>query len=90
MVHTVVVFLLLTMGFAIDRDTFSLSYINGREFTGAIPGPTGFAAYASPLRHAIGYFAYLIIPFNQWLTDGLLVSTASNSAAQVSDVGLIL
>ena len=88
MVHTVAVFSFLTMGAAISRDVFLMSYINGREFAepGVTPGPLGFQLLPSLRRQAICYLSYLVFPFNQWLSDGLLVSAASGSVAHASNV----
>ena len=65
-----------------SRNILSNSYIDGREFTGVVSGPLGFTRFASQLRQPIGYLGYLIFPLNQWLADGLLVSSTLNSAVQ--------
>ena len=93
--QTVAMFSFLTIGAVINRDAFAISYINGREFTGAdgagFPGPIGYQSFAFTNQEVVGYVAFFMFPFNQWLADGLLVSSVSNSAAQVStDVGRAL
>ena len=88
--HTIAVFSFSTIGIAIDRDVLSDSYINGREFAGAIPGPVGFLHSPHILRKTSVYVVFLMLPFNQWLSDGLLVSSSLNSIAQVSNVGPLL
>ena len=88
--HTVAMFSFSTIGIAINRDVFSISYINDREFTGPILGPVGFLTFTFPIQQVIGYVAFLMFPFNQWLAGGLLVSSPPDSVAQVSNVGLLL
>ena len=84
MAHAVVMFSVLTVGWTVNRATLSDSYIDGREFAGVEGFPRGPMGYLTLLlwdKQAISYVDYLVFPFNQWLADGFLVSSASNSAA---------
>ena len=81
--YSVALFSFLTIGFATNRNIFSMAYIDEREFTGVIPGPLGFIIFPPLDRRAVGYFSFLTFSFVQWLADGLLVSSASNSTVPV-------
>ena len=84
-VHTVAMFSFLTIGVGINRDVFSISYIDGREFPGdeiLLPGPCGYETFVYVTYGAISIVSGLMFPFNQWLADGLLVSSVSNSVVQ--------
>ena len=88
--YAVAMFSFLTIGCAINRDILSISYIDGREFTGVeglSPGPIGYPIFLFWDEQATSYVSYLMFPINQWLADGFLVSSASISAARVSHVG---
>lgn len=88
--HTVAMFSFLTIGAAINREIFSISYIDNRKFPGAdgsLPGPIGFQSSDFSSQEFIRYIAIGTFPLNQWLADGLLVSSASDSVARVSDAG---
>jgi hypothetical protein len=88
--HTVAMFLTLTIGFVINRNSFSSSFINGREFYGVEgypSGPIGYQLFIDLNRGAVIDVASLMFPLNQLLADGLLVSSASDSVAQVPKVG---
>jgi hypothetical protein len=86
--HTVTMFSATTIGFAISRNIFSSSFIDGREFHGVEGYPSGPMRYqAFDLnREAVIDVADLMFPLSQWIADGLLVSSASNSVAQVPNV----
>jgi hypothetical protein len=78
--HSTILFLFTTVGHAIDRDIISTSFIDNREFggnEGLPPGPVGYQVLASSaVAPALGQ---VLFPLSQWLADGLLVSSASNS-----------
>jgi hypothetical protein len=85
-VHAVAIFMTSTIGFVINLDLFSSSFIDRREFHGIEgyhSGPIGYQSFASLNKGAVVYVDRLIFPLAQWLTDGLLVSSASDSVAQV-------
>ena len=65
------------------RDLFSTVYVDMRNFPGAegqVPGPLGASIIysANDVRVTVISFPG---PVTQWLSDGLLVSSISNSAA---------
>ena len=72
-----------------NRNTLSISYIDNREFTsakGTSSGPLGYQIFALSDWKVATYVAFLMFPLNQWLADGLLVGSLSNSAAKASNV----
>ena len=83
--HAAAMFSFLTIGCAINRDILSTSYIDDREFPDAegrfFDGPFGYLNFFLWDKQGINYVSYFMFPFNQWLADGFLVSSASNSAA---------
>ena len=83
---TTAMFTLTTIILASFLDIMSISYINNRGFpslNGApLSGPLGYQM--STYRKGISFVAPIMVPVNQWLADGLLVSSASNSVAKVS------
>jgi hypothetical protein len=88
--HTVAMSLTSTIGFAINRNRFSNSFIDHREFPGVEgynSGPTGYWDFIVSNRGAVVDVSYIMFPLNQWLADGFLVSSASDSVAQVPNVG---
>jgi hypothetical protein len=92
-VHTVAMFSLLMIGATTNRSALSTSFVDDREFPGVDtvgfpPGPLGYYFFTELTREVTSTISTLGFPFNQWLADGLLVSSALNSAAQpVSDIG---
>ena len=86
--HTAAMFSFVTVYTATTLDTQSISYIDNREFPGAdgwSPGPLGyqFFIYSKPIT----VIPSIMFAFNQWLADGLLVSTIFNSTFQAANVG---
>ena len=86
--HTVAMFSVLTISCTLKRNLFLISYIDNREFSGAGPeapsGPLEYPAFAH--LEATAFVPSLILfRFDQWLADGLLVSSALNPVAQVSN-----
>lgn len=82
--HTVAMFSFLTISHTINRNIFSISYIDAREFSGTDdlpPGPIGYQAFVN--SEVTSIVSTLMFPFNQWLADGLLVSSAINSLPQI-------
>lgn len=78
--HTVAMFSILTIGVGMNRYVFSMSYIDGREFTGIdglLPGPIGYESIVFSTPRAFGYAAYFVNPLNQWLADGFLLYRCS-------------
>ena len=81
-VHTVALFLFLTIPIGIDIDYLAIEYINNREFPGndeLPPGPVGYDVIISATETTTVF--NVMFPLNQWLADGLLVCPISNSAA---------
>ena len=77
-IHTVAMFLVLTLSSALDLEIKSILYINDREFPGSdefLPGPLGYydVIAVRPINTAVN----AMFPLNQWLADGLLVSSIS-------------
>ena len=87
-VHTVALFLFLTIPFGIGFDDLSIEYINNREFPGNDEFPPGPVGYGDLLGlKATTTVLDAMFPLNQWLADGLLVSPILNSVAPVYNVG---
>ena len=87
-VHTSAMFSLVTIFTGMTLDIQSISYIDSREFSGDTllpPGPLGYQVRI--YSKAIGIVPSVAFLLNQWLADGLLVSTALISTDQVSDAG---
>ena len=88
MAHTVALFFFSTIPLGIHFNNVSIEYINGREFPGNdtfLPGPIGYGAIfdlqaSNPISNAM-------FPLNQWLADGLLVSSILDLVASVCNVG---
>ena len=81
--YTVVLFSFTTISLAVGRDMFSIVYIDTRNFPGTEeypPGPIGgtIVFSASAVHVTLVSFPGSV---NQWLSDGLLVSSISNSTA---------
>ena len=82
--HTVALFLFLTIPIAINRYLTSAGYIDGRNFPGTDdtpPGPFGYGYTFAP-NVPIMVIHNVMFPLNQWLTDGLLVSTVPSEIAR--------
>jgi hypothetical protein len=89
-VHTALMFSIVTVATSVGLQLQSISFIDNRKFPGngseLPPGPVGY-------KYIVGSEAVYLVPnimfqVNQWLADGLLVSSASNSIAQVSNLPL--
>jgi hypothetical protein len=88
--HTLAMLFTSTIAVAINRNVFSSSFIDHREFHGVEDypsGPIGYYPFIVTNGGALMDVSYLMFPLNQWLADGLLVSPASDSVAQVPNVG---
>lgn len=75
-VHTIVMFLIVTGYTAINIYFLFVSYIDNREFPGTdelIPGPLGYDNLIASL--APNTACNVLFTVNQWLADGLLVSS---------------
>lgn len=88
-VHTVAMFLLVTIDCCMNFCLQWISYVDNREFLGdpsTPPGPFGYQIgflYKTPMNTVAGIMSFL----NMWLADGLLVSSASNLAVGISYLG---
>jgi hypothetical protein len=87
MAHTMTMFTCVTIYTAGGLYLQSLSYIDDRGFPGVdtIPaGPIGyqFLIITDPLNS----ICYVVFYLNQWLADGLLVSSVSKPVVQVSNI----
>ena len=86
--HIVAMFSFVTISCAMNRTILSIAYIDNREFSGVgfyPSGPIEYLTFAQP-GAVLSIISFLWFPINQWLADGLLVGSASNPVAQVSDV----
>ena len=87
-VHTVAMFLFITIPTGIYLNGLSVMYINNRGFPGGgkyPPGPIGYIYIIS--TEATTTVLNAMFPLNQWLADGLLVGPISNLVAWVFNVG---
>ena len=80
--HTSAMFSFVTIFTAMNMDLLSVSYIDNRAFPGddkAPPGPFGyqFRIFSQP----INVTPYIMFFLNNWLADGLLVSSTSKYVA---------
>ena len=85
--HTVAMFSLATMSIGTGLNAMSISYVDNREFPGLgdiVPGPLGYTDL--PKFHSVNAVSNSAVQLNQWLADGLLVSSAPKSVMQVSDL----
>ena len=77
-VHTITMFSFLTINCCMNFAIQSISYIDNRAFTrkGMFPGPFVYQLYiySEPINVIPSVMFYL----NNWLADGLLVSSVSN------------
>lgn len=85
-VHTVAMFLFVTMYTAVNLQMQFTAYIDNRGFPGfgdLPPGPLGFQyiLYHKPS----GIISTIMFLLNNWLADGLLVGVVLSSTAQASD-----
>lgn len=84
--HTVALFLFVTTRVAMDQYAVSADYIDNRGFSGSgrsFPGPLGYDS----VHFTIGPFIYVYFgtfPLNQWLADGLMVSSILKPTAWMS------
>ena len=86
-VHTVAMFLFVTVDTALNLGILSICYIDNRGFLGNDRLPPGPAAYQFFIySDAISVVPNFMFVLNTWLADGLLVSSVSTSTAQVSYV----
>jgi hypothetical protein len=86
--HSVAMFSFATIYTATTLDTQSISYVENREFPGAdgwSPGSLGYQFFI--YWKAITVVPSVMFAFNQWLADGLLVSSAFDSVVLASDIG---
>lgn len=75
--HTALMFSFVTVYVATSLDLQSISFIDNREFPGidglVPPGPLGYQL--SIYSNAINLVPNLMVLLNNWLADGLLVSS---------------
>jgi hypothetical protein len=84
MAHTVTQFSLATTGAVISRNILSNSFVDNREFPGNDKAPPGAYGYKHLLLlDTVGTFYNTLLPFNQWLADGLLVSSVSTKSSGI-------
>ena len=86
--HTVAMFSIVTIYNAISLNILSISYIDNREFPGVVgalpPGPIGYQYLT--YTDTMNVVATVMFLLNNWLADGLLVSSVPSSVVQVSNV----
>ena len=89
MAHSAAMFSIVTIYTAINLDLQSISYIDSREFPGvdgAFPsGPIGYQVLI--YTKAISLVDTIMFILNNWLADGLLVSSVLGPASQVPNLG---
>lgn len=85
-VHTVAIFLFVTVFTVINLNVLSVSYVDNRETHGGPepPGPLGYQY--STYSTISGVVSTIMFLLNNLLADGLLVCFVINSAGRVSDV----
>ena len=90
--YTVVMFSVATVQTAMYLNRVSISYIDNREFPGIgsgwfSPGPAGYQFFIS--SEALAIVPNVMFALNNWLADGLLVSSLFDAAFThlVSNVG---
>ena len=80
--YTVVTFLIVTVGTAMNLDYQSASYVDNRDFPGvegvSPPGPLAYQMSAP--SNVLAIIINVSFPLNNWLADGLLVSPPSDAA----------
>ena len=80
--YTVVMFSILTVITAMSFNIFSITFIDNRQFSGVEglipPGPLGYSRSIAPM--AIAFLPDAMTVFNNWLADGLLVSSLFDPA----------
>ena len=79
-VHTVALFVFVSIPVGMGLNFSSIEYINDREFPGNDqypPGPLGYDGIVSTKATAPIFNA--MFPLNQWLADGLLVRLIASS-----------
>ena len=83
-IHTVLMFSCATIYTVGGIYPGSISYINNRGFPGTSrlpPGPFGYQYLIG--ADPFGSLCFFVIYLNQWLADGLLVSSLSQSVVRV-------
>jgi hypothetical protein len=82
--QTVAMFTFITIYNALQLVVQSFSYINNREFPGNHNYPPGPLAFWFPGFESTSLIVTAaILPLNQFLADGLLVSVVSNFVTQI-------
>ena len=89
-VHTSIMFSFVTIYTGTNLNILSLAYIDNREFPGfedvVPPGPLGYQLFI--YSTAISIVPNVMVLLNNWLADGLLVSSVlSWQVTQVPHVG---
>ena len=83
--YTAVAFSIVTVGTAVYLNTRSISYLNNREFPGVEgtlpPGPLAYQLFITP--GAFGTVPLVSSTLNNWLADGLLVSSLSDACSLI-------
>ena len=86
-VHSAVMFSLVTVFTGMYLNLQSISFIDNREFPGNTalpPGPLGYQHLV--YSQAVSLVSRVMFMLNNWLVDGLLVSSIFDLTACVSDV----
>ena len=86
--YTVVMFSITTIQTAVNLHVLSISYIDNRDFPGTkdvlSPGPYGYRLSIAP--EALFVMPIVLFFLNNWLADGLLVSSLLDATfAQMSN-----
>ena len=84
--HTVVMFSIATIFIAMHFNLQSFAYVDNREFHGTEeipPGPLEYQLFTA--SKGIGPARTVMVFLNNWLADGLLVSSVFGSAGRISN-----
>ena len=90
-VHTTAMFSVVTVFTSINIYFLSVVYIDNREFTGTdgyTSGPIGYEGLVS--TGTLKVASNVLFVLNQWLADGLLASSMSESVAQLPNANSAL
>ena len=81
--YTMIMFSVVTVGTTMQSAVQSISYIDNREFAGAegifVPGPIGYQWFID--NKAVSFTQNVMFSLNNWLADGLLVSSSFDATS---------
>lgn len=90
-IHTIIMFSLVTVHTALILYLPSISYVDNRGYPGTDTLPPGPIIYLGLFSdRAIGITSRLLFPLNQWLADGLMVGSVTTLTARGPNVDFLL